>query len=78
MEKLSKFLISILQYIFLVSFPCYLLVIFDTMLSIDFVEEEKLKAVFIDNVSRSVKRNWKSYSQPDIFYLCPKFHIREI
>jgi len=48
------------------------------MLSIDFVEEEKLKAAFIDNVSKNVKRSWESYSQPDILYLCPKFHIREI
>ena len=77
-EKLSKFLTSILQHIFLASLSCYLLVIFDTMLSIDFVEEEKLKAAFIDNVSKNVKRSWESYSQPDIFYLCPKFHIREI
>jgi len=35
------------------------------MLSIDFVEEEELKAAFIDNISRSVKRSWKSYSQPE-------------
>jgi len=78
MEELFEFLTSILQYIFLVSLPCYLLVIFDTILSIDFVEEEELKAAFIGNVLRSVKRNWESYSQPEILYLCPKFHIREI
>ena len=57
---------------------CYLLVIFDTMLSIDFVEEEELKAAFIDNILRSVKRSWESYSQPEILYLCLKFYIREI
>jgi len=56
-EELFEFLISILQYIFLVSLSCYLLVIFDTILSIDFVEEEELKAAFIDNVSKSVKRS---------------------
>jgi len=56
-EELFEFLISILQYIFLASLSCYLLVIFDTILSIDFVEEEELKAAFIDNVSKSVKRS---------------------
>ena len=76
-EELFKFLTPILQHIFLASLPCYLLVIFDTMLSIDFVEEEELKAAFIDNISRSIKRSWKSYSQPEILYLCPKFYIRE-
>ena len=75
MEKLFKFLTPILQYIFLASLSCYLLVIFNTMLSIDFVEEEELKATFIDNVSRSVKRSWEFYSQPEILYLCLKFHI---
>ena len=76
-EELFKFLTSILQYIFLVSLFCYLLVIFDTIVSIDFVEEEELEAAFIDNISRNIKRSWKSYSQPEILYLCLKFYIRE-
>ena len=78
MEELFKFLIPIFQHIFLVSLLCYLLVIFDTMLSIDFVEKEELKAAFIDNISRSVNRSWESYSQPEILYLYPKSHIRKI
>ena len=57
MEKLFEFLTSILQHIFLASLSCYLLVIFNTMLSIDFVKKEELKAAFIDNISRSVKRS---------------------
>ena len=56
MEELFEFLTPILQYIFLASLPCYLLIIFNTILFIDFVKEEELKAAFIDNISRSVKK----------------------
>ena len=49
-EELFKFLISILQHIFLAFLLYYHLVIFDMLLSIDFMEAKKLKVPFINNV----------------------------
>ena len=57
MEELFEFLIPILQHIFLAFLLYYHLAIFNMLLSIDFMEEEKPKVAFINIVSRSAKKS---------------------